>query len=375
MPINGTDGRTGRAYEHYAFVPGRPPERVELTDETHVLLAEASAALAGLDAGSSQVPNPGLLRRPALRREAQSTSALEGTVAPFDAVLGADTDNDEDDEVMKEVLNYVSAAELGFSLIRENPITVGLLRQLQRVLVEGTPSESPDSGDLRHNQVVIGPDGCSVEEARFVPPPADDRLRSGLDEWTDWINTPHPALAPVTQAAIAHYQFEALHPFSDGNGRIGRLVIVLQLCRLGVLHDGLLTVSPWFELRRRDYQDHLLALSQTGNWEPWIRFFSSAIRDQAAKTADQVSQLLAYQEMIKLTVRANGWTGVIVTIAEELIGFPVFTVQSISDRHNVTFATANRAVARLREAGIVSETTGRNYGRMFVAQDVYSVIA
>jgi Fic family protein len=375
VPISGSDGRTGRTYSHYAFVPSPLPERVELEDETHVLLAEASAALARLDVASSRVPNTSLLRRPAIRREAQSTSALEGTVAPFDAVLGADADDVTDDAVMKEILNYVHAAELGFSLIREHPISVGLLKQLQRVLVDGTPSEMADSGDLRKNQVVIGPEGCGVEEARFVPPPPDDRLRSGLDEWEAWLNSSHPALTPVTQAALAHYQFEALHPFSDGNGRIGRLVIILQLCRLGVLHDGLLTVSPWFERRRRDYQDHLLEVSQVGRWGPWIRFFATAIRDQADRTTDQVAQLLDYQDKAKDLVRANKWSGVVERLAEELIGYPVFTVQSVSDRHDIAFPTANRAVGRLQEAGLVSEITGRNYARMFVADEVYRIIS
>ncbi len=375
VPISVTDGRTGRTYDAHAFLPGPLPERIDLSDETHVLLTEASAALARLDSASLRVPNPGLLRRPAIRREAQSTSALEGTIAPFEAVLGADADENPDDDVMREVLNYVHAAEQGFQLIRQNPISIGMLKQLQRTLVEQTPSQSSDSGDLRSRQVFIGPEGGSIQEARYVPPPPDDRLSSGLDQWEAWINSPHPALAAVTQAAMSHYQFEALHPFSDGNGRIGRLVIVLQLCRLGALHDGLLTVSPWFERRRRDYQDHLLAVSQRGTWDPWVRFFATAIRDQANRTADQVTQLMQYQDRAKSLVRASRWTGIVEIIAEELIGYPIFSVRSLAERHEVSFATANRAVDRLKEAGIVTEITGRNYARMFIAQEVYEIIS
>jgi Fic family protein len=375
IPISGTDGRTGHSYEHWAFLPDPLPERVALSDECHVMISRSSAALARLDAISARIPNPALFRRPAIRREAQSTSALEGTYAPLEAVLGAETDAETSDDAIREVLNYVQAAELGFSLLAENPISMWMLNQLQYTLVKSTAIETPDSGQPRSTQVMIGSEGGTIESARYVPPPPDDRLKIRLDDWQDWIQRDHPALAPVTQAAMTHYQFEALHPYSDGNGRIGRLIIVLQLCQLGAINDRLLTVSPWLERRRREYQDHMLAVSHTGDWEPWIRFFSTAVQVQAEKTADQIAQLLDYQDQIKEIVRSRKWSGTIERIAEELIGFPVFDVQSLADRHEIGFATANRIVGRLEQAGIVQEVTGRSYGRTFVAHEVYRILS
>lgn len=376
VPIRGTDGRTGVEYEHFAFLPEPLPEEVLLSARTQVLVAEASTALGRLDTASVQVPNPSLLRRPAIKREAQSTSALEGTYVPFEDVLGADENpSTPRDGNIKEVLNYVEIAELAFDHIKDNPITTGLLKLLQGRLVEGTPGESSDSGDIRDRQVIIGPEGAPIAESRFVPPPPDDRLRSGVDQWEYWIAEDHPLLPPVVQAALAHYQFETLHPFSDGNGRLGRLLIVLQFCRLGVLQDGLLTVSPWFERRRREYQDHLLEVSRTGDWDPWVAFFATGLRDQARTTSTQILDLLALNAEFKETARDRNWTGFTTTLLDELVGYPVVQVQALADRHGVTFVTANRAVARLQEAGILREITGKSYGRLFVASSVYDVVS
>lgn len=376
VPIRGTDGRTGVEYEHFAFLPEPLPEEVLLSARTQVLVAEASTALGRLDTASMQVPNPSLLRRPAIKREAQSTSALEGTYVPFEDVLGADENpSTPRDGNIKEVLNYVEIAELAFDHIKDNPITTGLLKLLHGRLVEGTPGESSDSGDIRDRQVIIGPEGAPIAESRFVPPPPDDRRRSGVDQWEYWIAEDHPLLPPVVQAALAHYQFETLHPFSDGNGRLGRLLIVLQFCRLGVLHDGLLTVSPWFERRRREYQDHLLEVSRTGDWDPWVAFFATGLRDQARTTSTQILDLLALSAEFKETARDRKWTGFTTTLLDELVGYPVVQVQALADRHGVTFVTANRAVARLQEAGILREITGKSYGRLFVASSVYDVVS
>lgn len=374
VPITGTEPRTGREFEHFAFLPHHLPDRIALDDETHVRVAEASTALGKLEMASMQVPNPLLFRRPTFRREAQSTSALEGTYAPFEDVLSSEQDSQSGSN-LSEVMNYVDASELAFEQIDEREISLGMLKSLQQMLVSGTAAEASDRGGIRDRQVVIGAEGGRVEESRFVPPPPDDRLVSGLQAWESWVQAEHSAITPVVQAAVAHYQFETLHPFSDGNGRIGRLVIVLQLHRLGVMTSGLLSVSPWFEKRRREYQDHLLKVSQEGDWDPWVRFFATAIRDQADATARQVGDLIRLQEHYIEVVMNSRKSGFVLRLANELIGYPFVATQTTADRHGVSYPTVKRAIDHLVELGILEPLSGRTYGKSYVAREVFDLIS
>ncbi len=374
VPVSGTDGRTGDTYDYEAFLPNPLSETVDLSTETWNQVVAASSALTRLDQAGRQVPNPALLRRPSIRREAQSTSALEGTHAAFTDLLDADIDEDQSPSAaVTEVLNYVRAAEQAFDWIVERPITKTLLCELQAMLVRGTDGDLPDAGGIRSRQVLIGPQGCSVGEARFVPPPAGDQLQAGLDQWITWVNEPGE-LPAVVRSALAHYQFEALHPFSDGNGRIGRLVIVLHLMRAGVLSEPLLVVSPWFEARRHEYQDQLLALSQTGDFNAWIQFFCQGLEAQANHTASKIQQLLSFQTDLREMVRQGAITGTAAKITEDLIGVPVVSPKWAARRYDVSYQAANTAIAKLVENGILVEITGRTYRRVFASRQVLRIV-
>src|ERR1700730_10939459 len=360
-PISGTDARTGRAFEHMAFQPVPLPEEIpQLTNATWLVVVGASEALARLDQGGRQIPAPELLRRPAVRREAQSTSALEGTYAAFTDLLEADLEEDEGPATgaIRELLNYVRAAEQAFDWISERPLTLGFIGQLQRILVQGTAEDLSDAGGIRDRQVVVGPRGVPVTEARYVPPPSGDTLRLGVEAWLEWLSRDSP-LPPVLRAALAHYQFEALHPFSDGNGRIGRLLVVLQLMQYGTLREPLLIVSPWFEERRREYQDHLLALSQTGDYDPWVAFFCEGIRAQAVSTAERVEKLLDHQAELRELVRSRNIRGVAARIAEDLIGNPMIQPTWAAKHYGVSYQAANHGMQRLLEEQVLEEMTGR----------------
>lgn len=362
VPISGFDPRTGREYEHWAFVPKPLPRTVSLSAATWTQVATAEAALGRLDQASQQVPEPALLRRPALRREAQSTSALEGTFAPFEDVLEPDLeDRDQLSLEVHEILNYVVAAEEGFHWVEERPLTSGLVGQLQRVLVRGTPDEHSDAGGVRDRQVIVGPRDAPVPEARFVPPPDGDELRAGFERWIEWVGDPPADLPTVVRGALAHYQFETLHPFSDGNGRIGRLLIVLQFMRDGVLREPILVVSPWFEARRREYQDGLLNLSRTGDWDTWVRFFATGVAAAADDTRDRMEGLLAWRDETLRTVREAGVSGVAERVAGELIGAPLLTAPRVAQAHDVSHQGAMNALRRLADLGLLRE--GQRRGR------------
>jgi len=356
VPISGTDGRTGTHYDYYAYLADPLPASVELSTSTWKAVVSAEAALARLDQAARQVPNPGLLRRPALRREAQSTSALEGTFAPIEALLEPDLEERGQLPLeVREILNFVVAAEEAFGWIQERPLTVGLIANLQRILVQGTPGEYSDAGRLRDRQVFIGPRDSPIQEARFVPAPFGDRLQAGFEQCVEWTNNPPGDMPAVVQTALAHYQFETLHPFSDGNGRIGRLLIVLQLMRLGVLVHPILVVSPWFEQRREQYQHQLLDLSKSGLWDNWVNFFATGIQAAATGTHARVDALLSWQEEVVAQVRQAGAAGVAERVARELIGQPILNAGHVARRHQITHQGAMNALRRLSQLGIVDE--------------------
>lgn len=375
VPITGFDTRRGKSFEHFAYLPHVLPEDVDLGQDTWKAVVSATSAVARLDQAGALIPNPYLLRRPILRREAVSTSALEGTHAAFTDILEADISEARPQSAeVHEVLNYVVAAEHAIDSFRNRDrLSISLLAEAHETLVRGTSSDGPDAGRLRTTQVLIGPTGCTVDEARFIPPPADDRLKSGADQWEVWVNTPHD-LPAVVQAALAHYQFETLHPFHDGNGRIGRLGILLHFMHLGELREPLLEVSPWFEARRVEYQDHLLQVSCTGSWDPWVKFFARGITAQAVRTVQRIDDLLTYQRKTKEQLRAANVRGVAMDMAEQLIGVPYLTPTWAAKEHHVTYVAANSAIARLTGLGLLREVSGRTHSRMFSAPEVLKIL-
>lgn len=375
VPISGFDPRFGRTYEHYAFIPHPLPDALDLKQETYRRVTEATAAVARLDGVSDRLPNPLLLTRPALRQEAVSTSALEGTYAALDDVIEADLlDEGQLSAAVREVVNYVRAAELAYDWIAERPITIGVLRELQRVLVQGTRGATAEAGNVRTIQVFIGLNKGRVEDARFVPPPPGDQLDAGIQAWQQWINSEND-LPVIVKMALGHYQFETLHPFNDGNGRLGRLVCVLQLVRSGELRVPVLNLSPWLEHRRRAYQDHLLQVSHTGQFDPWIQFFCEAVRAQAVQAMGRINALLDWKDDVLDRVRAARVRGVAQRIAEDLIGYPMITAATAASMYDVSYPAANAAIKRLESLGILRERTGRRYARVFAAPDVLRIIS
>ncbi len=347
----------------------------QLVPETWHRVTAAHRALARLDQGSRQVPEPALVRSPTLRREAQSTSALEGTYAPLDQVLAAGSLPEEAQTAeLREVLNYVEAADDAFHWIAAHPrVTVGLLENIHKVLVRGTRSDTDDAGRIRHKPVVIGSSTGTVEDARFIPMPPGPALDAATRELMNWMSDAN-SHDPLVAAAMTHYQFETLHPFNDGNGRIGRLLIVLQLMVSGLIAEPLLSVSPWFEARRPEYQERLAEVSASGDWDGWIQVFSEGVEQSAIDTARRVDRLLAVQRRYMTLLQDAGARGVIRDIAELLIGNPWITVPSVAATLRKTQPAVNTAVLKLVELGILTGPVGR-YGRQFRALDVWETLS
>lgn len=373
-PIAGYDSYLKRDFRHYAFLPIPVPSSVPLDELTYKMISEAERAVGRLDAAADRLPNPRLLVRPALYREAVSTSALEGIYAPLREVLEADFvgEGHQSSEV-REVMNYVRAAEQGLTLIKSKPICVTLISSLQKILVHRTKGDSYDAGQLRNAQVFIGERRNGIERSRFVPPPNGPHLVEGMSDWEKWLNA-EDDLPLLVKIAIGQYQFETLHPFHDGNGRLGRLIIVLQLIDAGALKYPILHLSPYLEPRKEEYKDLLLDASRTGDWNPWVQFFAQAVGAQANDASARIERLIAIRQIMIDALKADKGRGVVLEIVEDLIGWPVITSSQAASLHDVTYPPANSAIQRLERLGFLREVTGQAYGRIYVCDAVMSAV-
>lgn len=381
VEIRGSDPHRGE-WDHRAFVPHPlPTESPDLSGAAYRAVAAARASLAALDSTASHLPDPTLFRQPALRREAQSTSALEGTYAPLSVVLEADEDSPGSAD-LTEILNYVQMAEHGFAWAAEGrPLSAHFLRDLQGILMRDTQL-ADTGGSLRDIQVVIGiREGVGVtasaaESARFVPSPPGQDLEAHLQSLTDWLVADHTdAIDPVVAAAMAHYQFETLHPFRDGNGRVGRLLVVLHLVQQRILSEPTLTVSPWFEARRSEYYDRLLAVSTDGDWDRFVTFFASGLRAAADMTRNQMVALSTVQEILRDDVRRSKLrAGNAVALVDLAVARPSFTVRQVGSALGVSYPRANELVSQLMEIGVLDVVDPKAYKRRFYAPRVLDVL-
>lgn len=380
VPISGST--SAGPWHHYAFLP-HPlgADEPTLSGAVHRKVSDARAALAALDSTAARLPDPTIFRHSALRLEAQSTAALEGTYEPLARVLADEPDEGQDPNY-REVLNYLTVAETAFAWNAEGrPWSLSSIGELHRQLMRGTRGEREFHG-VRPIQVVIGrredapPGETTIRAARFVPPPPGEELRARVRDLLDWIQIDHRAtIDPVVAAAMAHYTFEALHPFHDGNGRIGRLFIVLQLHRHGVLSEPTITVSPWFEARRSRYYDALLGVSTTGDWDTWVGMFADGLAASAIETQQRMLALVEVQRELKEALQAST---VRAASARVLVDFavrrPTFTVAQAADALGLKYPGTKRLIDSLCELGILAEFGQRSYNRRFHAPRVVSVL-
>ncbi|GAA1128536.1 Fic family protein [Citricoccus alkalitolerans] len=382
ITVRGSDPALG-SWEHKAFLPhGLPDSMPPLSMDTVLSLGNARSALAALDNTARHLPNPQLLRQPTLRQEAQSTSALEGTYAPLSDVVTADVELAATPE-MREILNYVRMANHGYAAqATGRSLSRTLLNELQDILMSGTPLDA-ESGRLRHSQVVIGrqegakPGALPIEAARFVPAPPGDQLAAGVDELMTWKAADHTGrIDPLIKAGMAHYQFETLHPYRDGNGRLGRYLIVMDLLALGLLSEPTLTVSPWFEARRTDYYDHLLRVSTDGDWDSFLRFFAQGLDQAAVSTHRQMLRLGTVQAELKDTVRSSTIRSESARAMVDLAtAQPTFTATIAARELGLSTGGARKIIDQLVEVGVLQVLDpDSSYRRRYFAPRIVGVL-
>lgn len=250
-------------------------------------------------------------------------------------------------------------------------------RVVQGRLVRGTAADDEHAGRLRDIQVMIGGHrGARVQDARFVPPPPGLELEHQLRDLLTWMTVDHlESIDPVVAAGMAHYQFETLHPFNDGNGRIGRLLVVLHLLYADVLTEPTVTVSPWFEARRADYYDRLLQVSTVGDWDSWIRFFADGLTASARAADQQLTDLLAVSHDLKQRVRLGGLRAEnAVLLVDFCLQQPIFTVRQVQRQLQVTYPRANGLVGQLVSLGVLRRYDEGVYDREFTAPEVLAIL-
>jgi Fic family protein len=382
VPISGTD-RTYGEWEHKAFMPDPlGPEMPPVGNGTFMRIADARAALAALDSTSRQLDNPRLLRQPTLRREAQSTSALEGTYAPLSDVLTAD-EQQVGDQNLREVMNYVRMADFAYASLAEGrPLSVTLLCEMQSMLVRSTRHEGAESGHVRTGQVVVGQrlevdrDQAPIYRSRYVPPPPGEDLKAQLAALMDWKTTDHSkTIDPVAKSGMAHYQFETLHPFHDGNGRLGRFLMTVDLVRTGTLTEPTLTVSPWFEARRTEYYDRLLAVSTESDWDGWLSFYAEGLAASALDTRQQMLDLVEARDQMADAVRASPLRAeTAFRLVDYAVAHPSFTVRNVERDLEISYGRANGLVEQLVRLELLDELRWGGSARRFYAPSVLNVL-
>ena len=273
---------------------------------------------------------------------------------------------------MGEVYNYVRAMDYGLERLKDLPISLRLIREVHTHLMEGVRGEHLTPGEFRRSQNWIGPAGCTLENAPYVPPPVDEMLLA-LDQLEKFIHA-QSDLPALVRTGMIHYQFEAIHPFLDGNGRIGRLLVILLLCEWGLLPQPLLYLSAYFDANRQEYYDRLLQVSQQGNWEGWLNFFLFGVSVQALDAVKRVTRLQNLRSIYQRRLQPERSAERLMQTLDVLFEYPIVNVRQMEAVLQVPYRTAQRYIEKLLDMGLLREITGQARNRLYRADEILRAI-
>ena len=367
----GEASRQATGYWAYLPKPLAPelaysPLLIRLLDEARGTLGE----LAGL---GRTLPNPWILVRPAVRREAVLSSRIEGTISTLGDLYRYEAEPQDTAEYadVREVHNYVVALEYGLERLATLPVSLRLIRELHERLMRGVRGDRALPGEFRTTQNWIGPPGATLTEATYVPPPVA-QMHEALDALERYLHADSD-MPPLVRLALIHSQFEMIHPFVDGNGRMGRLLIVLLLVHWGLLPQPLLYLSAFFERYRDEYYRGLLGVSHKGRWEEWVEFFLRGVREQARDALESARVIIDLREKYRAMLAGGRASKIKLDVVEELFANPWVSAPMVRDRMKVTFRTAQKAIDALVKLGILREMTGQRRYRIWQAYDIVQV--
>lgn len=361
---------------HEAFNPDPLPPDIQMNNKLAMAHADALKAVAELKGVGRNVENPHMLIRPFIRKEAVLSSRIEGTRADLEDIyaLEAGQENTIDPprrDDAREVINYVWATEHGLSELDSSGLDLELIKKLHQILMQDVRGNEKSPGEFRDGQNYIGEPGDSVAEARYVPPPAHHasiatkQLANYIDG--DW------QFPPLIDLGIVHYQFETIHPFLDGNGRIGRLLVTLLMCDRGLLNEPFLYISAFFNRNRSEYIDRLYRVSAENAWEEWILFFLEAIEIQANEAYIRSKEMLTLQEQYR-EMYQDKRSRTHLQLVDYLFSQPEITVKDAQEELDVSYPAANATVSQLVEDEILTEITGKKRNRRFRATEIFDIL-
>jgi len=373
---NSSSGKVIRTPKGYwAFVPAPLPPKFTWSSSLVSALAKAERHLSSLATLGGTLPSPYILVQPFMRQEAVISSRIEGTRASLTDLYAYETIQLsflKPTADTLEVHNYVRALNYGLERLKSLPISLRLSREIHQILMEGVRGEQSTPGQFRRSQNFIGPPGCTLETATYVPPPVDEML-AALDNLEKFIHAPSE-LPPLVRTALIHYQFEAIHPFLDGNGRIGRLLIILLLCAWGLLPQPLLNLSAFFETNRESYYDYLLEVSQFGHWEKWLIFFINGVSSQSLDAIARIKRLLKLRDSYHEQLQDERAAARLIMALDAIFARPILTIRQMEAHLNIPYRTAQRYIERFCELGILHEITGQMRNRIYRADEILIAI-
>jgi Fic family protein len=362
--------------DYWAFYPEPLEPELMWTAELVSALSKADSALGELRGLGHNLVNPHLLITPFVRREAVLSSEIEGTQASISDLYAYEANQlqlFEYPKDVKEVSNYVKALEYGLERLKSLPISLRLFRELYQQLMEGMRGEILAPGEFRHSQNWIGPPGCLLTDAIFVPPPPDEMLKA-LGDLETYLHTPSQ-LPSLVRLGLIHYQFEMIHPFLDGNGRVGRLLITLLLCNWGLLPQPLLYLSAYLHRHRDEYYSHLLAVSQRGEWSEWLIYFLQGVYTQCKDSISRSRRLLNLRKQYREQFQNQRAAARLLQVIDVLFARPVITINSLSGSiEDINYQSAYRYVNFLVDKGILSCISSNARNRIYQADDILDAI-
>ncbi|MEZ4668051.1 MAG: Fic family protein [Anaerolineae bacterium] len=362
---------------YHTFIPHPLPPKISLDDINLIkLLTNAERALGELAGLGYLIPNADFLVIPYTRLEAVASSKIEGTQASLSDLFffeaAQETPKSRDDVI--EVKNYLNALNYGLKRLDTLPLSLKLVREIHRILMDdvrgGTSDKTP--GDFRRSQNWIGPAGCTLDSATFVPPPHEEILNL-LGDWEKFIHE-RDSLPLLIQCAYMHYQFETIHPFLDGNGRVGRLLITLFLCERKALPYPLLYLSAYFERYRDEYLDSLLAVSRDGDWKRWLQFFLQGVMTQSHHAIESAKRIVNQRENYRQLLQQGKSSASVLSLLDIMFTSPYLNLQQASEKLNVSFNTAKKSMQQLEDLGIVHEATGQRRNRIYFAKRLLELL-
>ncbi len=367
------EGKSEENGEYISFIPEKLPPKLEYNAQIVLALSKADSTLSKLSGAGLLLPNPDLLVIPYLKKEALSSSRIEGTrISLSDYFLTEAKGIEKEDLEATEVGNYLKSMNYALKKIEKEQIDAELIKEMHRILMKGVRGNEKIPGHFRPVQNWIGPQNTKIQDATFVPPPQEEVERL-INELIEYLNR-YDETPLLIKCALMHYQFETIHPFCDGNGRIGRSLITLYLCKKNKISKPLLYTSDYFEKHRREYYEILLNTNKTGRFENWVKFFLEAIKVQSEDALDRTIKIQRLREEYQNKTKNHKQAINLLSVIDMLFMNPFVQISQIASNLKITYPTAKKAVQNLIKLNILRPVSEKERNKLFVAHKILDIV-